>query len=342
MDRKRLQWFSVATILIVTLILLADVEKFLQYIRTADKFYLLIALVFGLSAVPFLANAWHQFINRVGGDQPFRKSLQLFMAGNFMNAITPLGQFGGEPFMAYVIKDNTDISYQQALSSVVSADIINTIPILTYTLLGTLYLFASSSMNNFLLQLLFIGFFFIIISGTFAFLLWFKPGFIEQRLLISVERLTEIIGRGKKYIQSLEKRLIEIQESFETLGSSKTFLAKTALVAHFYFGMQVAAFYCIMTALNIEISIVLILFILPLASLAGFAPTPGGSGSYEAAMTTILMTTMGIGYNSALAAAVLYRVVTYWQDIILGYLAFITLPKANKDKFEEETLSELE
>lgn len=341
MEGKRLKWFAIATILLVILISLADVEKFLQYIGSANKYYLLVALCFGLGAIPFLANSWHQFINRVGGNQPFRNSLQLFMAGNFMNAVTPLGQFGGEPFMAYIIKDNTDISYQQALSSVISADIINTIPILTYTLIGTLYLFASSSLNNFLLELLFVVFVFTVVGGTLTFLLWFKTGFIEQRLLISVEKITSILGRGQKYIESLEKRLAEIQESFETLGSSKTFLAKTALVAHIFFGMQVAAFYFIITALGLDIPIVLIFFALPLASLATFAPTPGGSGAYEATMTTILMTTIGLGYTPALAASVLYRAVTYWQDIVLGYLAFVTLPKTDKDNIDEEAISEL-
>lgn len=342
MERKTLKWFAVATILLAILVALTDVEKFLHYIGGANKYYLLVALCFGLGALPFLANSWHQFINRVGGNQPFRKSLQLFMSGNFMNAITPFGQFGGEPFMAYVIKDNTEISYQQALSSVISADIINSIPVLTYTLLGTLYLFASSSMNNFLLELLFVAFVFVVVGGTLTFLLWFKPGFIEQRILISVEKIAGAIGRGEKYIESLEKRLIEVQESFETLGSSKSFLAKTALVAHIFFGMQVIAFYFIITALGLNVPVVLIFFALPLASLATFAPTPGGSGAYEATMTTILMTTIGIGYTPALAASVLYRSVTYWQDIVLGYIAFITLPKTGRENISEEALSELE
>ncbi|MFQ3308576.1 MAG: hypothetical protein ACI977_000818 [Candidatus Nanohaloarchaea archaeon] len=342
MKGKRLKWALVATVFLGILIYLADVREFLHFIGSSNKTYLLGALLCGLTAVPFLANSWHQFINRVGGKQSFPSSLRLFMAGNFMNAVTPLGQFGGEPFMAYIIKDNTDISYQQALSSVISADIINTIPVLTFTLIGTIYMFASSSLNNFLLELLFVVFIFSVVGGTLIFLLWFKPGFIEQRVLVSVDKITRIIGRGEHYIESLEERLKEIEDSFETLGSSKSFLAKTALVAHIFFILQVTCFYLITRGLGLEVPVVLIIFALPLASLATFAPTPGGSGAYEATMTSILITLAGISYTPALAAAVLFRAVTYWQDIVLGYLSFITLPKTSKDEIDEETISELE
>lgn len=324
-DRKTAIWFGITTLLLGILIALADTGQLMRFIRTADRYYLLIALALGLGAVPVLANSWYQFINTVGGDQGFIDILKIFMAGNFVNAVTPLGQFGGEPFMAYVIKDNTDISYQQALSAVVSADIINTIPIFTYVFLGAIYMAIATTMNSFMIETLTAVIAFGIAGGALTAVLWFRPRAVGNMVLSLVKGITARLGHGQRYIGPLEERLTEIEHSFKTLGSSRTVLIETAIIAHLFFGFQILAFHFILLSLGQEAPLAMIAFLLPLASLSTFTPTPGGSGAYEATMTALLTKVIGILYTPALAAAVLYRVVTYWQDIILGYLAFTTI-----------------
>lgn len=324
-DRKTATWFGITTLLLGILIALADTGQLMRFIRTADRYYLLIALALGLGAVPVLANSWYQFINTVGGDQGFIDILKIFMAGNFVNAVTPLGQFGGEPFMAYVIKDNTDISYQQALSAVVSADIINTIPIFSYVLLGAVYIGISTTLKSFMIETLITGISIGIAGGILTALLWYKPRKVGNAILSIVKGITTHLGHGERYIGPLEERLTEIEHSFKTLGSSRTVLIKAAIVAHLFFGFQILAFHFILLSLGYDVQMAMIAFLLPLASLSTFTPTPGGSGAYEATMTGLLTKVIGLLYTPALAAAVLYRIVTYWQDILLGYIAFTTI-----------------
>ncbi len=324
-NRKTAILFGVTTALLAILIALADTSRLVRSIGTAKRRYLLIALLFGLAAVPILANSWYRFVNTVGGDKNFIDVLKIFMAGNFVNAVTPLGQFGGEPFMAYVIKDNTDISYQQALSAVISADIINTIPIFSYVLLGAIYFTIETTLNSFIVETLTAVIAFGIAGSILTALLWFKPQAVGNAILGIVKGMTARLGHGKRYVGPLEERLTEIEHSFRALGSSRTVLLETAIVAHLFFGFQILAFHFILLSLGQDAPMALIAFLLPLASLSTFTPTPGGSGAYEATMTALLTKVLGLLYTPALAAAVLYRIVTYWQDIILGYIAFITI-----------------
>jgi uncharacterized membrane protein YbhN (UPF0104 family) len=51
------------------------------------------------------------------------------------------------------------------------------------------------------------------------------------------------------------------------------------------------------------------------------APTPGGLGAVEAALTAGL-TAAGLEYNTALQSVILFRLATYWLPILPGWLAF--------------------
>jgi uncharacterized membrane protein YbhN (UPF0104 family) len=54
---------------------------------------------------------------------------------------------------------------------------------------------------------------------------------------------------------------------------------------------------------------------------ASGTPTPGGIGGAEAALTAGLVAS-GQSAADSLAAALLFRAVTYWLPMVLGYAAF--------------------
>jgi len=54
--------------------------------------------------------------------------------------------------------------------------------------------------------------------------------------------------------------------------------------------------------------------------LAGLAPVPGGVGAAEAVLTAGLMA-VGVDENTAFAAAVIYRVVTFYLPSAVGWFA---------------------
>jgi len=101
---KKLAWFGVSTAIIGGLIYFADINKFIEALQSASGPLLVPAFATGLGVFLIFGYTWYRFLTKVGVDVSYFESVRLFLASQFMNSITPLGQFGGEPFMAYIIR----------------------------------------------------------------------------------------------------------------------------------------------------------------------------------------------------------------------------------------------
>ncbi len=92
-------------------------------------------------------------------------------------------------------------------------------------------------------------------------------------------------------------------------------------------GAYVGAFYCALRAFNLEPAVVDIAVVFLLGNAAGAAvPTPGGVGAVEAALSGALLS-IGIPVAIGFSAVVVFRAVTYWARIPLGYVAMRYLTK---------------
>lgn len=334
--KKQIAWFGISTAIIAVLIYLADISKFIEAISQANTYYLIGALLTGLLPFFVWTHTWHSFLNKMGANVNYRKTFKLFMTGNFMNSVTPLGQFGGEPFMAYVIKENTGLSYEEGFSAVLSSDIINSVPIFTFVLGGAAFLLIFGSVNDIITQAIYISLLIVVIGGSIAYTLWFKSGTIENALIKGLRKITDTLGRGEKHVEKLDEKLENVEEAFERIGEDPRHLVRTASIAHAYFVFQVFSLYLILASMGIHTDFTPLYFILPLASLSNFSPTPGGSGAYEATLATILTLMPAalfpqIPFATAIAVGILFRLCTYWPGLIIGYGAMISIgrEKAN-------------
>jgi uncharacterized protein (TIRG00374 family) len=329
---KKTIWFGVSTAIIAGLIYFADVNKFIEALNSASVPLLLPAFATGLSVFLVFGYTWHRFLTKGGVEVSYFDSVRLFLAGQFMNSITPLGQFGGEPFMAYIIRKNTGTSYEKAFSTVFSADIVNGIPMLTFVLGGALYLVLFNRMNDVVLQTFYAGIVLTALGGLIVYLLWFKAGIIESYILGLLRFFSNITGFGESLVNGAEERLERVQSSFETIGEDPRHLFETAVVAHLSFVLQVFCLFFILTALDVGVDFTPLYFIIAISGLANFAPTPGGSGAYEGTMASIISSPifLGLNFEIALAAAVLFRLTTYWPGLVIGYLSFLSVEGGEK------------
>ncbi len=324
---KKILWFGISTALIAALIYFADTEMFIGSLREADVLLLLPAFVAGLSVFTVWGYTWYRIFQKTGIDLSYFESLRVFMAGTFMNSITPLGQFGGEPVMAYLITRNSDSSYEKGLSSVLSSDLINTMPVLTFVFGGALYMLLFQSLNQVVIQAAYLTLLATVVGGGLVYLLWFKAGSIENSLLKVAGFLVDLIGRGERYRDLLEEKLTEVEKSFAAVGEDPMYLAKTVIVAHLGFAMQVVCMYFIMLSLGYTPDLSAIYFVVALSGLANFSPTPGGSGTVEGAiggLATVFFPAVD-KFAVGLTIGILFRLTTYWPGLVLGYLAFNSL-----------------
>ncbi len=81
-------------------------------------------------------------------------------------------------------------------------------------------------------------------------------------------------------------------------------------------------FFCAL-ALGIHLPFATIMLVFTLGLGAGSAvPTPGGLGGFEAGLAAGFVG-YGVDASTALAAALLYRLVSYWLPMAAGAVAFI-------------------
>jgi uncharacterized membrane protein YbhN (UPF0104 family)/tRNA A-37 threonylcarbamoyl transferase component Bud32 len=96
------------------------------------------------------------------------------------------------------------------------------------------------------------------------------------------------------------------------------------------FGGYVASFWAALVSFGLtDLSLAAITLVFLIGNAAGSAaPTPGGLGGVEIALTAGLRT-VGVATATAASAAVLFRAITYWARVPLGWIAFRHLAKHN-------------
>ena len=60
------------------------------------------------------------------------------------------------------------------------------------------------------------------------------------------------------------------------------------------------------------------MFVVPVGSIAGATPLPGGLGGLEAAFIALLVPTAGVSASGATAAVLIHRGATYWLPTLFG------------------------
>jgi uncharacterized protein (TIRG00374 family) len=322
---SKVLWFSISTAIILAMVYVADFSKFVESLSHADPYTLFPAFVTGFSVFGVWSYVWYHFLRQMDVDVSLFQSFRMFMAGNFLNSIFPMGQFGGEPFMAYIISDNTEASYGKSFSAVFSSDLVNTIPGFTFMAFGALYLFQNGSITdsifNALLQLSLL----ISLAVLIGYLVWFRPDKLRKVSLGIIGKITELTGRGEKIAEKIEAGIRNAEKSLSRVGESPYQLLKITLIAHTGFVLQLLCLIFILMALSVSYTLIPLFFVLNLSAFANFSPTPGGAGTYEAAFAGLLVGFISIGFADAVAAGIIFRMTTYWLGLMVGYVSLNSL-----------------
>lgn len=325
---SKILWYGISTLLLAVLVYTTDVERFINSLLQVDPLYMSLAMISGFSVFLVFGWIWYRIFKKVGIEADLKTSYELFMAGNFVNSITPLGQAGGEPFMAYLVSENTGTSYEKSLSAVITSDMINLIPALTYTVLGIIYLMFFGLELPGLKPLIIVLIAIIVILGGGGYLLWSKDNRLKNFLFRIVDYIEKKADISQKIIESIKERIESAEEAFTDAGGDPIYLGKTALISHIYPLTQIIALWLILQGMGVEAGIGAIGLTVILSGLAHFSPTPGGTGAFEIAFAGLLIAFVpGIAPSDAVASAVLFRLTSYWPGIPIGYLFLLHLKK---------------
>jgi undecaprenyl-diphosphatase len=126
-------------------------------------------------------------------------------------------------------------------------------------------------------------------------------------------KLGRSIGEARTYFRIAAARPMR---AFAALMSSMTLTA-----------LHAAAMFAVLLAVDVHVAWPVALFAISLGAFSGAAiPTPGGLGGAEAGIAAVLFA-FSIPMGTAVAAALVYRGITYWLPLLPGYGALRIVEK---------------
>lgn len=265
-------------------------------------------------------------LEALGIETTRRGALLLYASAAFANNVTPFGQAGGEPLSALLISRSTGSEYEQGLAAIASVDSLNFVPSILLALLGLAYYAARFTVGDRLLLVIGVVVGLAVAVPLAGALLWRE----RERVRSGITRLsTPVLRRLGRHVPGVPT--LEAAHVRERIGAFYTAVGRVAtdrrqMVRAMTFSLLGWLFLAVtlwltLGALGTTVPIAIAFVVVPVGTIASVAPLPGGAGGVEAVTVLLLVPTTGVSAATAGAAAIVYRVATYWLPTVVGGVA---------------------
>jgi len=285
-----------------------------------------IAVLLGL--IPIWLVAWglclHTVLRALGTPISRVQSVVVFVAATFANQVTPFGQAGGEPISAFLISEAADTEYENGLAAIASVDTLHFFPSIGMAIVGFgLFLLRGFAFDR---NLLIAGLTVTALVSGFVLMLslgWRVRHRIEATILAV---LFPVLRRAGRVIprttppnrEAIERRVDGFFASIARIARNRQLLILATTFSFAGWLMLAVCLWISLTSIGSTVPFIAMLVVLPVASIAGVFPLPGGLGGVETAFIVMIVSTTGVATTAATAAVIIYRGVTYWLPMLVG------------------------
>ncbi len=300
-------------------------SKFLVLIGNASKPLILIAVFFNLLNLISYTVTWRFLATE---NISIYKFFKFYMAGTFINNITPAFGTGGEPVKAMLLGKETGTSKAECFAGVVSQRMLNMFPFLTIGGLGIWLLFSNPGIKLGALQVAALTFAILIAFSAFGLIIYFyiRKDRVSAFVHSLIRFFAPFIGFVKKgfdhkaYGDAVEESINSFHGGLENIRNNKYGIFKALIFSYLGWVFDILAIYAIFLSLgeaHIHISVLIITYTISMIS--GWLPLflPGGLGVVDGTMA-VLFIYGGVPFETAVVATLLYRLASYWFNTILG------------------------
>jgi glycosyltransferase 2 family protein len=309
-------------------------EKFLGLLGKVNKPFLFLAILFNLLNIITFTVSWRLLIPRKIG---LYKLFKFYMAGTFINNITPSFGTAGEPLKAMFLGKETGTNKAECFAGVVSVRMLNMFPFITIGMLGAWLMFSNPRIELGSWTVFGLIFSLVLAFSIFGLVVYFymRKDKLSSFVHSSIRFLAPFIGLVKKgfdhtsYVSAVDESINSFHGGLQNINHDRSGLAKATLFSYLGWIFDILAIYMIFLSIgetNIHISVLIISYTISMIS--GWLPLflPGGLGIVDGTMA-LLFYYGGVQWEIAVLATLLYRLASYWFNTILGAFYFWVLLK---------------
>jgi len=284
-----------------------------------------------VALLPAVATAWlvswglslRVVLGVIGTPVRTTTAVLIYLAATFANNVTPFGQAGGEPIVAYLIADVTDNQYESGLAAIASVDALNFFPSISLAAVGIGYYAATATLGR---QLRVAGTAVVVLAVAiplFGYVVWRYREGVENGLADLLTALARAVirpvpGRAPPDREAIVVRVRGFFAAVERVADDRRGLVLALGFATLGWLALAMSLWLSMYSLGPRVPFAAALLVIPIASIASITPFPGGLGGIEAVLIALLVPTTSLDPATASAAVLIHRVVTYWLPTLLG------------------------
>lgn len=250
---------------------------------------------------------WCHILNLLNVNNTFASMLYIYARGSIVESITPGAKLGGEFTRLHLLKKDFKCTTTQASSVIAIQKSVSMSVLFLISILSFSYLMISLDLNLSIVSLIITYLIvFILITAMIMMLLFTKrtADFFKNKSNIISYKIYDLLMSYYKSTKLINRR--------EWL---KQFLISTIV-----WGFLPIKMLILMSKLDHNLSIIIIVTITFTSYFAGIIPiTPGGSGSFEASLITLLMIS-SVDSVTSVTATIIFRFITFWYVFICSII----------------------
>src|SRR3990172_6918996 len=300
-------------------------ETFFSLIGDANKPLLFLVILFNFLNVLVFTITWKLLIP---SNISLNKLFKFYMAGTFINNITPTFGTGGEPVKAMLLGKETGRNKAECFAGVISQRMLNMFPFLTIGGVGIGLFISKPELRLNALELFALLFSLGLAFGIFCLIIYFyiRKDKLSSFVNSSIRFFAPFIGLVKKgfdqraYAEAVQGSIDSFHGGLKNIHHNKKDLLKATLLSYFGWVFDILAIYAVFLSLGetqIHVSVFIITY--TLAMMSSWLPLflPGGLGIVDVTMAGLFIFS-GVPMEIAVVATALYRLVAYWLNTVVG------------------------
>ncbi|WP_302081701.1 lysylphosphatidylglycerol synthase transmembrane domain-containing protein [Salinibaculum rarum] len=316
--------FLAALVVLSVLVWAVGIDDVLGALQQADRLVLLGVVVVAAVWLSAWGLVLWTVLRAIGTPISGPKAVFVFAAAVFSNNVTPFGQAGGEPVSAMLISSVADSKYESGLAAIASVDTLHFVPSMTCAIVGFVYVVAGAAR---LTQDVFVAaggaVLLVALIVTVAALGWRNQARVEAMLVRVVTPILALVARVVPRRTPPDRATVteRIEGFFDAVGrvgrNRRTLVTAMTLSAVGWVALS-TSLWLSLYALGHTVPFSATLFVVPVGSIAGVTPLPGGLGGIETVFIALLVPTAGVSASAAAAAVLIHRGGTYWLPTLFG------------------------